>query len=104
MPSQPESQSRSALPVGTVLNEAYAIEAEIGHGGLGIVYKARHREIGRLVAVKEYLPIDLAIRESSTVHPRHFSCDEHFAEGMNRFLDEAKQLVAHSSPKRIGSG
>ncbi len=75
MLSPSESQSRAALPVGTVLNGNYAIKEEVGHGGFGIVCKARHKGIGLIVAVKEYFPIELAVRESSTVYPRHVSCE-----------------------------
>ena len=43
---KPERSSRNALPFGTVLNGVYTVEAELGHGGVGIVYRAKHRELG----------------------------------------------------------
>ena len=93
MPPQPESQSRTALLPGTVLDATYVIEEEVGHGGYGIVYKARHLEIDRRVAIKEYFPIELAVRESTEVHLRNAGCEMHFGDGLSRFLDEAKRLV-----------
>ena len=93
MQSQLQIGSRAALPKGTVLDGTYRIQKQVGHGGYGIVYRARHEEIERLVAIKEYFPIELAVRESATVHPRDVGCQRHFDDGLNRFLDEAKQLV-----------
>ena len=89
-----EGQSRHALPPGTVLNGVYRVEAEVGQGGFGIVYRARHTELGYPVAIKEYLPAGLAIREGLSVHPRGADYHEHYQEGMDRFLEEAKQLIA----------
>ena len=45
--------------VGQVLDGRYQIEAAIGHGGMGSVYRARHLELGEPLAVKFLLP-DLA--------------------------------------------
>ena len=42
--------------VGTVLQERYEIEAPIGQGGMGAVYKARDRAGGEIVAVKQLRP------------------------------------------------
>ena len=96
---QNELQSFHALASGTVLNGVYTVEAELGQGGYGIVYRARHRDLGA-VAIKEYLPTQVAVREGRSVHPRSTDFRDFFEEGMERFLEEAKQLIkfrAHPS-------
>ena len=97
---QTEGRSRNALPPGTVLNGVYRVEVEVGQGGFGIVYRAQHNELGYRVAIKEYLPAELAVREGRSVHPRSADCREQYQEGLHRFLEEAKQLIqfrAHPS-------
>jgi CheY-like chemotaxis protein len=48
------ARRRSSGPVGpgTVLDGRYALDAKIGEGGFGAVYRALHRELQRAVAVK----------------------------------------------------
>lgn len=82
-----------ALPVGTRLR-AYEIEAVLGHGGFGITYRARDTALGRDVAIKEYMPAQLAFRqEDTTVVPRSLELAEDFQWGLERFLDEARTLA-----------
>ena len=98
-----EGHSRNALPPGTVLNGVYRVEAELGQGGFGIVYRARHNELGYRVAIKEYLPAELALRAGRFVHPRSVDYRKHYEDGLRRFLEEAKQLVAFRSHPNVVS-
>ena len=94
-----EQERRDALPRGAALRD-YTIEDVLGHGGFGIVYRARHNELGNVVAVKEYLPIELALREGASVHPRSAACRAGYEDGLRRFRDEARALIefqAHPS-------
>ena len=85
------SDRLDALREGTEL-KGYEVESVLGHGGFGIVYKARHLDLGTIVAIKEFLPIEIAVRDGLTVHPRSNDCADAFEESKKRFLDEAKQL------------
>ena len=86
------SDRLDALPAGTEL-QGYVIESVLGHGGFGIVYQARHHELGTVVAIKEYMPAELSVRRNSSVEARSESCSELYEDGLRRFLDEARQLV-----------
>ena len=87
-----QTDGRDTLANGTVLRD-YTVEAVLGRGGFGIVYKARHNELDLVVAIKEYLPSELAVRESATVRAKNASCKTPFTDGLRRFRDEAKALI-----------
>ena len=95
-----ESGRRDALPVGTVLRD-FTIQAVIGHGGFGIVYRAGHNELNLTVAIKEYLPVELAVREGATVQPRSGTDRKDFEQGLRRFRDEAQALIDFDSHPSI---
>lgn len=82
-----------ALRAGTILH-GYSIRAVLGGGGFGVVYQAHHRLLGNLVAIKEYLPIEMAVRVDTVVRPRSAGCEPHFREGLRRFLEEGRLLLA----------
>ena len=86
------SDRRDALPQGCVLRD-YTVQEALGHGGFGIVYKARHNEFDPVLAIKEYLPSELAVREGSTIHARTAECETHFADGLRLFREEAKGRI-----------
>ena len=84
---------RGGLPVGTVLG-GYELKSILGQGAFGITYRARDTTLHRDVAIKEYLPTSLALREGrTTVVPRSADHAEQFAWGRERFLDEARTLA-----------
>ena len=85
-------ERHDSLPPSTVLRD-YTIEKVIGHGGFGIVYRARHDELGLVVAIKEYLPIELAVRDGVTVRARSDADSEGYEEGLKRFREEARALI-----------
>ena len=75
----------------------------IGHGGFGIVYRAEHNELDLTVAIKEYLPVELAVREGATVQPRSGTDRKDFEDGLRRFRDEAQALIDFDSHPSIVS-
>ena len=79
------------LQQGDILNR-YKIHSVIGQGGFGVVYKGEHRELGIEVAIKEYFPSELCVRQGGTVQPTRGEFQVPFEEGLERFLKEAKQL------------
>ena len=97
-----ESSVRDALPIGTELGD-YVIEAVVGQGGFGVVYRATHLDLGTLAALKEYMPSTVAVRIDGTVYPRNRSAAADFKEGLGRFKNEARRLVQFRSHPGIVS-
>ncbi|MEO5347399.1 MAG: SUMF1/EgtB/PvdO family nonheme iron enzyme [Magnetococcus sp. YQC-9] len=91
---------RNALPVGHSLGE-YQIEAILGAGGFGVTYLALDKNLGKQVAIKEYLPNDLAVREGTSVHPKTTADVDTFRWGMDRFLQEARILARFHHPSIV---
>ena len=101
MPST-DHERRDALPVGAILRD-FTIQAVVGHGGFGIVYRAGHNELDLTVAIKEYLPVELAVREGASVQPRSGTDRSAFEDGLRRFRDEAQALIDFDSHPSIVS-
>lgn len=91
-------ENEQALPIGTRLGD-YRLDAVIGHGGFGITYRAFDTQLAKLVAIKEYLPAEFALRRSDgEVVPRGARFADDFAWGRERFLDEARALARFRHP------
>ncbi|MBS0527275.1 MAG: protein kinase [Proteobacteria bacterium] len=72
----------------------YEVISILGQGGFGITYRARDGQLGREVAIKEYLPSALAIRQGdTTVRPRNTRMSDDFTWGRERFVSEGQTLA-----------
>jgi hypothetical protein len=87
-----QEELRGTLPAGTRLRN-YELISVLGQGGFGITYYARDTTLGREVAIKEYLPTTLALREDTMVVPRSTQLAADFVWGRERFLEEARILA-----------
>ena len=82
-----------ALRAGTVLNDRYIIGRVLGQGGFGITYLALDTQLNAKVAIKEFMPNDIATRIGTTVSVAMDSKSEEFAYGAERFQEEARTLA-----------
>ena len=91
---------KQALPPGFRLG-AYGVVRVLGVGGFGMTYLGEHTGLGVQVAVKEYLPNEIAVRDGTEVHPKSAGDREGFEWGLGRFLDEAKTLARFKHPNVV---
>ncbi|MFM9942612.1 MAG: protein kinase domain-containing protein [Hyphomicrobiaceae bacterium] len=85
---------RQGLAIGSIVGGDYRILDVLGQGGFGLTYKGFDNRLGSIVAIKEYFPADMALREDGTsVRVRSTREEGVFAWGREKFLDEAKTLA-----------
>jgi len=91
----------NALPAGYALQE-YQIEKVLGVGGFGLTYLAIDTNLKLRVALKEYLPGEIASRGTDqSVTPNSSKNAEDFMRGKRSFLDESRTLASFRHPNIV---
>jgi serine/threonine protein kinase len=90
-----------ALPSGYAVHE-YRIEKLLGVGGFGLTYLATDANLNLRVALKEYLPGDIAARGTDqSITPTSTETAADFDWGKRRFLDESRTLASFRHPNIV---
>ncbi|MCG3201124.1 MAG: Serine/threonine-protein kinase PknD [Gammaproteobacteria bacterium] len=93
-----ERTYRNALQPGYLLHW-YRIDSVLGQGGFGITYLAHDTNLDHAVAIKEFLPMEMAMRDADqSVQPSSQEMDERFRWGLDRFVAEARTLARFRHP------
>ena len=94
---------RDALPVFSILAGKYLIGSPLGKGGFGITYIAMRLTDETIVAIKEFFPNELAIRDvnGETVLPADAAKAVYYRAGMKSFTEEGRILHMLSDVEHI---
>lgn len=80
------------LPVDYEL-QCYTIKSILGQGGFGVTYLAQDNNLEREVAIKEFMPREIAERKNDyTIQPLREELTEKLEWGLERFIREARTL------------
>jgi formylglycine-generating enzyme required for sulfatase activity len=97
-----ENDENDALKKGVVLASQYQISSVLGQGGFGITYLARDLNLDQNVAVKEFLPENIAVREDDgSVKPKTSAVASQYNAFKKRFLDEARAIAKFKHPNMV---
>jgi serine/threonine protein kinase len=94
---------RDVLPFGTFLHgDKYRIDYPLGRGGFGVTYRGIHCTLNQMVAIKEFYPQELAIRDGKTGKLSvPISAQGSYQQGVKRFLKEGQILVMMNHPNIV---
>jgi len=89
------ADSHLALPPGTVLLKKYLLGKVLGQGGFGITYLAWDLMLNIKLAIKEYMPEQLATRTTgqSSISVYRSALTDEYEYGLKKFIEEARTLA-----------
>ena len=93
-------------PGSTLKNERYIVGRAIGYGGFGVTYAGFDVVLEKRVAIKEYLPSELATRYPGTKSLSVFDdgdSSRQFDKGLEGFVNEAQRLAKFNNVPGIVS-
>jgi TPR repeat protein len=80
----------------------YEIREILGQGGFGITYLADDKNLAHEVAIKEYMPIDLAARATDgSLQSISHTHQERYEWGLKSFIEEARTLGLFNHPNIV---
>ena len=94
---------KDSLPVFSILAGKYLLGAPLGKGGFGITYIAMHLPDEKIVAIKEFFPANLAVRDTDneTVVPADDTKAVYYRTGMKSFSEEGRILYLLSDIEHV---
>lgn len=98
----PPDEPYHLLP-GVCLQNRYVIGTVVGFGGFGVIYRAWDERLETMVAIKEYYPAGIVQRipGQSEVIVYTGNGKTEFEKGVERFLDEARNMAKFSTHPHI---
>lgn len=92
-------ENLSTLPLGTIIQGTqYRIDEVLGQGSFGITYKISDQMLGRVYALKEFFPQDIADRNTSVSLMLTPNRSRQFEDLKKKFISEAKALADCNHP------
>lgn len=98
------SNEEDLLREGTILDGKYLIGRVLGRGGFGVTYLGVDLRYGEKVAIKEYFPYGISMRQGNTKQVRvqsPITNSGRYKKGLEAFESEADNLFRFNSPSIV---